>query len=297
MSETSAAPAPATPTTSSENDTTQTSQTPQSQTAQPPVVPTKKKFKYKADDKEIEEELDDNEIASRLSLAKAATKRMQEASLTKKQVENFIKELKENPLKVLNDDRVMGSKKFRELAESYLVEELKREQMTPEQRASLERDQELERYKAEEKLRREEEERSKATQLEQQYVAKFEKTIIDALEASKLPKTPGTVASMARLLQMSLKSGIEADTAQLVSMVKEERQGELKALINGMSAEDILSWFGDEISNKIRKHDLSKFQIKNPAPAKPTQKPETTPVAQRMSPREFDEQLRKRFQK
>lgn len=257
------------------------------------IAPQKKKFKYKADNQEIEEELDDNEISNRLSLAKAASKRMQEAAATKKQTEQLLKALQENPLEVLNDDRIMGQKKFREIAENFLIEQLKLEQMSPEQRLQMERDKELQQYKEQEKLRKQQEEQQKLAGLEKQYVEKFEKTIIDALQNSGLPKNPKTVASMARLLQLSIKNGIEADSKTLAQMVKDEYETDLKSIVGGLEAEQLIAMFGDDIANKIRKHDLSKLQVRNPAPAKPQPKQES--AGTKMSPREFDEHLRNKF--
>ena len=57
------------------------SETPESQTqASAPPVSAKRQFKYKADGAEVTEELDDTELSNRLSLAKAAHKRMQESA-------------------------------------------------------------------------------------------------------------------------------------------------------------------------------------------------------------------------
>lgn len=292
MSETSAAPTGA----PSNNTSEQSNASEQGNTPQQSITPQKKKFKYKADNQEIEEELDDNEIASRLSLAKAANKRMQEAAATKKQTEQLLKALQENPLQVLNDDRIMGQKKFREIAESFLIEQLKLEQMSPEQRQQLDRDKELERYKEQERLRKQDEEKQKLAGLEKQYIEKFEKTIIDALQSSGLPKNPKTVASMARLLQLSIKNGIEADSKTLAKMVRDEYQSDLKSIVSGLEPEQLLAMFGDDVANKIRKYDLSKLQLKNPTPTKQPVKTEggATP---KMSPREFDEYLRSKFNK
>jgi hypothetical protein len=53
------------------------SETPESSA---PPVSAKRQFKYKADGAEVTEELDDAELSNRLSLAKAAHKRMQESA-------------------------------------------------------------------------------------------------------------------------------------------------------------------------------------------------------------------------
>lgn len=261
------------------------------------VKPQKKKFKYKADGAEVEEELDDSEIANRLALARGANKRMQEAAITRKQTEQLLTKLKDNPIEVLNDDRIMGQKKFREIAENFLIEQIKLEQMSPEQKAQLDQQKELERYKNEEKLRKEDEEKQKSATLEKQYVEKFEKTIIDALQSSNLPKNTKTVSRMAQLLQLSIKNGLEADAPMLAQMARDEYSGDLRALVNDMNAEQIIAFLGDDVSNKLRKHDLSKFVPKNPVPIKPSVQQNESPMTKKLSPREFEEQLRNKFKK
>lgn len=256
----------------------------------------KKKFKYKADGAEIEEELDDNEIASRLSLAKAANKRMQEAANVSKQVEQFIKQLKEDPIKVLSNENLMGSKKFREIAENFLIQQLEEESMTPEQKSMKERDAKLAQYERQEKERQQAIEQEKQSKLEQHWAQEYEKTIMTALQTSSLPKNEFTVRRMAELMQKNLDMGLDLDATMLAQLVKEDYMNEQKALIGNASAEQLIAMFGNEVANKIRKYDLGRIQQKNPIPKKP--EPQSSEMAtKRMTQREYNEYLRNKFAK
>ena len=122
-----------------------------STTTQPAVVVAeqpaeKRKYKYKVDGAEIEEELTEEDVKRHLSMSKAAYKRMSEAATTKKQSEQLIKMLRENPEEVLNNEQIMGSKKFREIAEAYLSKQLEEEMLTPEQKYQKQMQSELKKY-------------------------------------------------------------------------------------------------------------------------------------------------------
>lgn len=261
-----------------------------------PAVAEKKKFKYKADGAEVEEELDDAEIGSRLSLAKAAQKRMQEAANVQRQTKAFYEALQKDPLSVLTDPKVMGSDKFQQLAEQFLSKKLAEQMLTPEERAQQEKDARLSKYEQEEAKRNEEANQAKARQLEEHYARQYEQTIMTALQSSSLPKNPFTVKRMAELMQKNIQHGLDLEPAQLAQLVKEDYQSELKALIGNADPEAILGMFGEDLSNKIRKHDLSKFQAKNPIP-KPGNAPTQPEPKQKMSPREYTEYLKSKFAK
>jgi hypothetical protein len=260
--------------------------------------PTKKKYQYKADGQDVAEELDDSEIANRLSLAKAAQKRMMEAGQTKKQAEEFFKRLKENPLDILGDDRVMGKQKFREIAEKYLIEQMQLEQMSPEERARLDKDNKLNEYERQERERAEQEQKRQAQQQEQIWAERYEKTIIDTLEKTKLPKNPRTIARMAQAMQTALKHGIDADSTLLAEMVTGDYKNELTSIIGESGPEQLIAMFGEDLINKIRRYDLQRYSAKNPEPVKPrTQPSNSIPSPAPTSAREFTEALRAKFQK
>lgn len=262
----------------------------------PPPKVEKKKFKYKADGAEVEEELDEAEISNRLSLAKAAQKRMQEAANVQRQTKAFYEALQKDPLSVLTDPKVMGSEKFQQLAEKFLSQKLAEQMLTPEERAMREKEERLAKYEQEEARRNEEANQAKARQLEEHYARQYEQTIITALQSSNLPKNPFTVKRMAERMQKNIQHGLDMEPAQLAQLVKEDYQSELKALVGNADPEAILGIFGEELSNKIRKHDLSKFQAKNPAP-KPTGPSAPPETKQKMSPREYTEYLKQKFAK
>ncbi len=205
-----------------------------------------------------------------LQMSKVASKRMNEASVTRKQAEQFIQALQQDPMAVLGNDKIMGQAKFRQLAEQFLAQQLEAEMLSPQEKQVKEREAKLRRYEEQEKQTKADAEAKQAQAMEEHYAQEYQKTIISALETTSLPKNAFTVKRMADLMQKNLQHGLELEPSMLAKIVKEDYQKELVGLIGGSDAEQILAMFGDDVANKIRKADLAKlkagqFQSKAPS--------------------------------
>lgn len=262
-----------------------------------PVVeaPVKKKYSYKSDGVDHSEELSDEEISSKLSLAKAANKRMSEAAQSKKQVEQFVHALQNDPESVLLNENFMGVKKFRDLAEKFILKQIEQESLSPEERAQAEKERKLSAYEAKEKEEMTKQEQAQAIQLEEQYTREYEKVIIDSLTGSNLPKTPYTIKRMAALMQTNLKNGYDLTPSQLASMVKEDYAKEYKTNTAALTAEQFIEMYGQEMADKLRKHDLAKFKLSKQAPTPPTTPSPQEGQSRRMSSRDYTESLKAKF--
>ena len=246
--------AAAQPTEQQESQPSEVNQTEQ-QEAQP-SEPKKYKFRYKSDNQEIEEELDEAEISKRLSLSKAATKRMSEAARVRQEAEQLIREFNENPQSML---KRLDKSKSRTIAEQHLLEMLNEEMMTPEEKYRRDLESQIQSYKQKEEETRKSQEQKI---MEQQYTVelqRFDKMISDALSSAKVPKTPGSVKGMAKLMQKNIELGLDMTPQELVAEYESEVTSSLKELISQADPETLLKLFGEEISNKIRRYDLEKF--------------------------------------
>ena len=263
---------------------------------QTPPPSTKKKFKYNSDNQDFEEELDDTEITRRLSLAKAAHKRMSEAAMTKKQAENFINMLQTNPRAILENPQL--GLNFRKLAEDYLAEQLQNEMMSPEQKAQKEMEKRLRAYEEQEKTAKQRIESEQQAKLEAHYAQSYEKTITEALQTGGIPKTASTVKRMAELMSKSLEHGLDLEPKQLVEMVREDYIRNLKEITGSADAETLLKLLGDDLTNKIRKYDLQKLKS-NPNPVVSPRKQNNSQTKDapdtKLSPSDWSEMLRKQI--
>lgn len=255
-----------------------------------------KKLKLKVDGSEYEEEIDlDNEeyLVRQLQLAKAAQKRMQEASMTKKQAEQFIKMLRQDPIKVLQNPHLGVD--FRKIAEDYLAAQLEQELLSPEERQLREYKQKVEEFESEKKRQQEEAEQTQMARLQEHYAQEYDKKITEALSQSGLPKTPKTVRRMAELMSKNLEFGYELEPKQLVEMVREDYLNEIRELIGASEGDTLLKILGDDVSNKIRKADLAR--LKTPAPQQSAKVPTESSRQKRdrtMSTEEWLEEVRRR---
>jgi hypothetical protein len=266
-----------------------------------------KSLKIKVDNQEYDEalpfEVDENNkehveyLKRNLQMSKAASKRMQEASLTKKQAQDFVAMLQQDPMKVLSDPRVMGEEKFRAIAEAYLTKKIQEQQLTPEQRKSIEMQEKLRNYEENEKKQKDEVQAKQVQQLEEHYAQEYQKTIITALQSSNLPKNPFTVKRMAELMSKNIQHGLELEPNHLAQLVREDYQKELAALIGGSDPDQIIAMFGDEMTNKIRKADLAKLKASQLAPQVPRKTNNSIAQSegrQKMRPDEYEAYLKNR---
>jgi hypothetical protein len=259
--------------------------------------PNKKKFKVKVDGNEEEMELDLNDEATlvkHLQMSKAASKRMNEAAVTRKQAEQFIQALQNDPMKVLSNPQIMGDEKFQEIAEAFLAKKIQEQLLTPEERKRIEMEEKLRAYEESEKKTKAEVEAKQTQQLEEHYAQQYQKTIIDALQTSSLPKNPFTVRRMAELMSKNLQHGLDLEPQYLAQLVKEDYQKELISLIGSSDADQIIALFGEQVTNKIRKADLAKLKSNRPGFSAPQSSPkEEAPVANRkMRADEYENYLR-----
>lgn len=261
----------------------------ESEQEEAPKPSNKRKFKIKVDGEEIEEEIDldnEEELRKHLQLSKAAMKRMSEAAKAQKQAEMFIQKLKTNPREVLENPNLGVD--FRQIAEEYLYEQLQRESMTPEEIEYQEKMKRLEQYEKAEQENKTKAEQDRVAKMQEHYAEEYDKKITQALAESNLPKTASTVKRMAQLLSKNIDLGLDLDPSDLVEEVRKSYVSELKEVIADSNAEQLIALFGDEIANKIRKHDISKLtaprdsrtdsnNIDKPIPAPKTDKGYMTP--------------------
>lgn len=221
-----------------------------------------RRLKLKVDKQEMD--LPEDEVLKLAQLGVASQKRFQEASQLRKQSEDFVKLLKENPEAVLSNPAIGVN--VREWAEKYLAEQLKREQLSPEQR----RIQELEADKAkndDEKRTREEQNKHEENQkLQDHYKQEFDKKFTEVLSTSGLPKTPFTIKRLANYMEHAVANGMEdVEPKDLVPLVRQDYMREISDLFSQTEGDALISLLGDGVANKIRKADLARLK----APAQP----------------------------
>ncbi len=225
-----------------------------------------KRYKIKVDGSE--EELDEDTIVKLAQLGRASNKRFQEAANLRKQAEEFINLLKQDPRRVLSNPAI-GVDPYK-LAEDWLIERMEMEKLTPEQQQLRAYEQQLKAYEEEKKQVAEQKAQEEQQKLIQHHTQMYEQQVTEALSASGLPKTTKTVKRMAEYMYKALENGIDLKPSDVVSLVKQDYIKEITDLFSqtdGDSLLQILSTTG--IDNKIRKADLAR--LKSGAPVQKQQ--------------------------
>lgn len=229
----------------------------------------KRKFKIKVDGKESEEEIDfDNEedLVKRIQLAKVAQQRMQEYSQLEKEVQDFVTQLKKNPKKVLTDPHF--GLDLKKLAAEVIEEEIANSQKSPEQLEREKMENELKAMKEEREKEKEDFKKKEFERLQQQEFTRYESLMVKALEKSDLPKSPYVVKKMADYMLMGLNNNLDLNPEDVLPLVREEIQNDLKDMFSVMPEEVIEAIIGKDVFTRIRKKNVAKAKANPPQPLK-----------------------------
>lgn len=216
MSDTPVTSAPAPESTSSESAEI---------TSAPEAKSEPRKYRLKVDGQEWE--ADENEVQKWAQIGRAKEKRFEESAKVRKEAESRMERLKSDWVSVLKEQGIS-----RDQIEKYLGDELRRDMMSPEEKASFEKDQENKSLK--EKLAEIESQKEQESLAREQrhYEAHLEAEIPKALEASNLPRSPATLRRIAGHLLQALEGGYDMSVAEAAELTKMELKQDLSHLLS-----------------------------------------------------------------
>lgn len=258
-----------------------------------------RKLKLKVDGHELEEELpfeiDDNPEAveymtRQLQMSKAAQKRMSEYAQLQKEARYFIDELRKNPRKILSDPSIGVDVK--QLATQIIEEEIANAQKSPEQLEKERLEAELRSLQEERENEREELRQKEFERLQEIEYERYDNLMSKALETSDLPKSPYVVKKMADYMLLGLNEGIDVSPEDVLPLVREEIQNDLREMFAVMPDEVIEKIVGKEVFNRVRKKNVAKAKTV-PTPVKSAIKDtgaktsSTSPSTEKKSFRDF----------
>lgn len=158
------------------------------------------------------------------------------------------------------------------LATEILYNQLRLQNMTPEQR-------ELEEYKEKEAERKAaEEEAKKAAEIAegnkktQEWAQKFEKDCEAALNSNQIPKTRLSLALIAQYIDAGLTEKKEYTVEQVLPYVARDLKEIHRSTMEQLDGDDLLAYVGETLSNKIAKARVDRYKrtTANPVPEKKT---------------------------
>lgn len=199
-----------------------------------------------------------------LQLSKKAQKSMSSEAQMKQQIEqlvNMSKEDKKEFLKTFGIDP-------RELAAEIVEEEIRKQQMTPEQLKQAELESELKALKAQREKERVENEERERTTLEKQLYDKYTDQILASITKTDLPQERYVIKRIADYMAIGLENGVEITPDEVAPMVRDEIHAELQHLIKSLGEDKVENFIGKDVLSKIRKKNISKAKVVTAASAK-----------------------------
>jgi len=219
----------------------------------------KKKLKIKVDGVESEEEFnfdDEDSLIKDRQRAKAYDKRSAEYATLKKQVDQLMTGLQDDPLTIL---RQMGLN-VDELSEKHLSNQITELEKSPEQVIKEKMEKELQELRDEKQKSEDDRSAAQMEQLKNQYANEIQADISSALDDpnTSLPKTPFIIKKIAENMGIALKKGYNVTAKDIVPLVEKQYKAELQEMLGKMPEDVLEKLIGNDNLTRLRKKRLSK---------------------------------------
>jgi hypothetical protein len=254
--------APSTPSQgTSEGQASETTEN-QVQATETPAQAERRKLKAKVNGKEREVYEDD--VLRDYQKYASADEKLREAAQKRKDIDRFYEQLENDPESLLNDPRLPINKQ--ELAMKWLTEQIEHEvkYADPKDRELDEIRRELEQFKNRDKEVEETKQQQEHRQLVEQRREAIATTLSEAMALSPLSKDPDTAAATLREMAMHMRlckdAGYEITPQELAQHVEKKNIKTYHTLAGRLEGDDLISFLGEEIVQKIRRADLSRIK-------------------------------------
>jgi hypothetical protein len=222
----------------------------------------RRKLKAKVNGKEREVYEDD--VIRDYQKYASADEKLREAAQKKKDIDAFYERLESDPESILNDPRLPINK--RDLAMKWLTEQIE-EELTPQDPREAEF-REMQKKLSEYQSKEQRENETKAEQEKRQLVDQrreiIANTLSKAMELSPLSKDPEVAAQTLREMALHMRlckdAGYDVSPEELASHVEKKNIKTYHTLANRLEGDDLISFLGEDIVQKIRRADLSRIK-------------------------------------
>ena len=204
-------------------------------------------FKVMVDGQEVE--VDEKELLRGYAHNKAASKRMEEAAMSRKEAEQVLKLFKQNPkeaFKLLGHDA-------RKFAENIINEELQEAMLSPQDRELRDYKRKVEEFESERRTAQEQYEKEQMESEINKHAESIQAGIISALETAGLPKTERTVGRIVYYMQSALAAGYNVNPSDVMDQVKEDYKHDINSLLGNLPDEVLETFLGSDLVRKVAK--------------------------------------------
>lgn len=206
-------------------------------------------------------------MTKNLQMSKVSQKRMGEYAKLEGEAKQFIEQLRKDPESILRDPNLGID--LKKLAARVIEEEISNSQKSPEQLAMEKAQSELKKYKEERDREKQDSQKRESEALTKQAYEQYDVEMSRALEKSDLPKSPYVVKKMADYLHTALQHGVNLTAEEILPLVREEVQNDLKEMFQIMPEDVIEKIIGTDVLTKLRKKNIAKAKGLVPKPNMP----------------------------
>lgn len=256
---------------------------PPPQSKQPQAQPWKMKLKIDG----VEREIDENEARTRLQKEYSAEKRYQQAAEMMKGINAFF----EDPLAFAKqrgmDPKNVAQKIFQlarkhqididPLAEEYLLEKIRWERATPEQREALQLQEKARQYESElERYKRQEQEIQRA-QYQRQAVQDIDTHLTQAIDELGRKPSKYDVAILSAFMSAHLDNGGSLDGKKIAGQYKALIGGALESRLSTLSVDEALKILPKPLLDGLRKAQVDRALSADPMKGQRQPRPNNEP--------------------
>ena len=204
-------------------------------------------YKVMVDGQEME--VDENELRRGYAHNKAASKRMEEAAMSRKEAEQVLRIFKENPKEAF---KILG-RDARQFAEQIINDELQEAMLSPQERELRDYKNKVQSYESERRQAQEQYEKEQMEADINRHAESIQADIIGVLESAGLPKTERTVGRIIYYMQSALQAGYNVTPKDVVDQVKEDYRHDINSLLGGLPDEVLETFLGSDLVRKVAK--------------------------------------------
>lgn len=219
-----------------------------------------KRMSLKINGKEQEFDLGNDADIERLKQfaqkGEGADQKFQEAAKIRKQMEAFVTLMQQDPIKALQQ---LGHDPD-DLAEKHMQRRIEEMQKSPEQLEREKIQKELEDMRKEKERLENEKFESEQMRLQEEYARQLDQELSEALEESKLPRSPYVVKRIAENLRLAIQKKPDISVKDILPVVERQITSEIQQMFGALPEDVIEQLLGNDVSNRLRKRRLNKMK-------------------------------------
>lgn len=220
-------------------------------------------------------------MARELQMSRMGQKRAAHAATLEKEVGQLIKDIKENPFKVLQDPAIKVDVK--EAIKKYIEQEIENSNKSPEQLALEAAKEELRVLKEKQELDTKSRDEQERQALADKYAEEYDVQITQALESNKIPKSQAAVKKILAYAELAVAANKDVSINDILPFVADELVNDYRAHLAALPDDKLEEFLTKDVVERLRKTAVRKAKQSqsNPALKAPTKAPMTGKVEEK----------------